>query len=349
VRADDCDYKVVSYRRRFPRVAKKNTSMKTTPCLGIDIARLSFVAALWFEAGQFIKAEFQNHAGGFRRLRRWLQQHGVGLVPVGLESTNTYAEGLAHWLHAQGHRVYLLNPERTACYARCLGQRNKTDPADAVTIAAFVAKHAGTPWQPPSPEQKALRSLTRARQQLVECGKKLRNQLQTADTIAQAHLQSVLHSVNQQLAAIAREVAAHLKAHPRLHQQVQRLMTVKGVGLLTAAIAVAELPPITPESDPRAISAWVGLTPRRHQSGKTELPAHLSRKGNVFLRQALFMPALVAKRYNPLFQNFARNLAAKGKRPGAIVGAVSHKLLRVLVGLLRSETDFDPNWSFKKS
>jgi transposase len=320
-----------------------------TPALGIDIAQLSFVAALWLEQRSLGQRQFENHAGGFRKLRRWLQSHGVASVTVGLESTNTYAEALAHWLHAAGHRVYLLNPERTACYARCRGQRNKTDPVDAVTIAAFVAEHAGTPWQPPSPEQKTLRSLTRTRAQLVEYRKKLGNQLKTADPLAQTHLKTVLQAVNRQLLALARDLAQHLRAHPVLGEQVRRLRTVKGVGLITAAITLAELPPITPQSDPRALCAWAGLTPRRHQSGKTERPAHLSRKGNVHLRQALFMPALVAKKHNPLLRDLALRLAAKGKRPGAILGAIAHKLLRILVGLLRSNSDFDPNWSFKKT
>jgi len=319
------------------------------PSLGIDIAQATFRAALWFDQHRFVQAEFANHPGGFRQLGTWLKRHGVGPLAAGLESTNTYAEALAGWLHAQGHRVYLLKPERTACYARCRGQRNKTDAADAVTIAAFVAQHAGSPWQPPSAEQKTLRSLTRARHQLVECSKQLRNQLKTADPVARPHLQAVLGSVTRQLGALARSIAEHLRAQPALAAQVRRLMTIKGIGLVTAAIAIAELPPITPESDPRAICAWAGLTPRRRQSGKTELPARLSRKGNGYLRQALFRPALVAKKHNPLLRAFALRLAAAGKRPGAIVGAIAHKLLRIAVGLLRSNTDFNPHWVFQKN
>lgn len=319
------------------------------PSLGIDIAQRTFVVALWFDQRRYVKAEFANHTGGFRRLRTWLQRHGVGRLPVALESTNTYAEALAAWLHAAGHPVYLLNPERTAHYARCLGQRNKTDPVDAVTIAAFIAHHEATLWQPLSPEQKTLRSLTRARHQLVAHSTELSNQLKTASDAAPAHLRAVLQAVRKQLALIVRQIGQHLRAHPVLREQVRRLMTVKGVGLVTAATAVAELPPITPATDPRAICGWVGLTPRRRQSGQTELPAHLCRKGNVYLRQALYMPALVAKRHNPLLRAFAQRLAAKGKTHGAILGALSHKMLRILVGLLRSNTDFDPNWSPKKT
>ncbi len=320
-----------------------------TPSLGIDLAQHSFVAALWLDSRCLGKAEFANHGGGFRKLRTWLQRHGVGQLRVGLESTSTFGEALAQWLYAQGHQVFLLNPERTNAYGRSLGQRNKTDPADAVTIAQFVARHDLTPWQPPAPEQKTLRSLTRARHQLVHTSTQLRLQLKTAEPVAQLHLQAVLAAVTHQLSELLRAIKAHLRAFPQLEEQVHRLMTVKGVGFITAAITIAELPPVTAASDPRALCAWAGLVPRRWQSGKSEGPTRLSRKGNVFLREALYMPALVAKRYNPLLRDFARRLALKGKSHGSILGALAHKLLRILVGLLRSKVDFDPNWSSAKS
>src|SRR5438132_1710518 len=135
------------------RVTQKIPPPMNTPSLGLDLARLTLVAALWFGPRRVVQAEFANHVGGFRKLRRWLQQHGVGPLRVALESTNVYGEAVAAWLHAEGHQVHVLNPERTANYARSLGQRNKTDPADAACIAAFIAQHEATPWTPPSSEQ----------------------------------------------------------------------------------------------------------------------------------------------------------------------------------------------------
>jgi len=323
--------------------------MRPIPSLGVDIAQRRLVAALWFEAGRFLKQEFANSPAGFRGLDRWLRQHFVGRLRVGIESTNVYGEMLAEWMHRKAHTVYLLNPERTACYARCRGQRNKTDPADAVTIAAFVAAHADlTRWSPPPPEQKDLRSLTRARHQLVALHAKLRNQLKTAAGLGRDHLAAAAQALAKELVQLGRRIAAHLRAFPALGDKVRRLMTVKGVGLVTAATAIAELPAITADTDTRAICSWVGLTPRRRQSGRTELPTRLSRHGNAYLRDALFMPALVAKRWNPLLRDFAQRLSDRGKSPNAILGAVSHKLLRILVGLLRSNRDFDPHWSTEK-
>jgi transposase len=211
---DDCDYKVVSYSRRLPGGAQKKEIPMNAPSLGIDIAHLSFVAALLFAPDRVLKKEFPNHVSGFRRLGRWLRSHGVGALRVGLESTNTYAEALAQWLHDAGHRVYLLNAERLAHYARSLGQRNKTDSADAVTIALFIARHEATPWIPLTAEQKTLRSLTRTRHQLVEQSTQLTNQLKTVGEAGRAYLQTVLETVRQQLLALAKDIVQHLRAHP---------------------------------------------------------------------------------------------------------------------------------------
>jgi transposase len=67
------------------------------------------------------------------------------------------------------------------------------------------------------------------------------------------------------------------------------------------------------------------------------------------VRNALYMPALVAKRWNPLFRDYAARLAERGKTNGAILGAISHKMLRIAVGILRTKSPFDPSWTPQKN
>lgn len=321
-----------------------------TPTVGLDISLRSFVAALWFGTKQCLLREFSNNPAGFRALLKWMASHCAGAqVRIGVEATNTYAEAVLEFLYRAGHVVYLLNPERTACYARCCGARNKTDQADAPVIAMYVAKHDCTPWHPPSPEQKELRGVTRARHQLSELATQLSNQIRTAEGAGRAALQAALQEVRAQIATLIRQVKQLLRQHAPLRQAIELLMTIKGVGFVTAATLVAELPPITDQTDPRTIAAWAGLTPRRYQSGDTEWRTRLSRKGNAQVRNALYMPALVAKRWNPLFADYAHRLAERGKSSGAILGAISHKMLRIAVGLLRTKSAFDPAWRPKKT
>lgn len=318
------------------------------PVLGIDICLRSFVAVLWFEAGRTLEREFKNHAGGFRALGTWLRQHFAAPVRVGIECTNVYADGLAEWMHAAGHQVYLLNAQRVAAYAAAHGKLNKTDPVDALCVAKFTAQYEGTPWTPPTPQQRTLRSLTRARAQLVATRESLRCQAKTAAGPGGDHLATVLAAVAHQIKQIEREIARYVQSEPTLKCAVARLRTIKGVALITAAVVLAELPPITADTDPRTISGWAGLTPCRHQSGSTERRARIGRRGNAYLRHALYMPALTAKRWNPLLQHFAQRLAERGKTTRAILGAIAHKLLRIMVGMLRTDTDFDPNLTYEK-
>lgn len=313
------------------------------------MAAAQFEAAIWFGEKRSKRAAFANHPKGFQQLGRWLQPHGAASWRVGLESTGHYGQALAQWLHEHGPQVHVINPERTAAYARSIGQRNKTDSADAEMIAAYTAKHELTRWTPASAEQETLRAYTRTRHQLQQQRQQLANQLSSAPAVVQPVFQALIADLDRHLATLEEKIDQHLAAHAVLAAQVRRLSTVKGIGRRTATIAIAELPPIQPHTDARAICAWVGLTPKRHQSGHTERRAHLSRKGNLYLRDALFMPALVAKRYNPLLKTFAQRLALKGKSNNSILGAIAHKLLRILVGLLKSNTNFDPNWSQKKT
>src|SRR5437868_6381580 len=127
--------------------AKKISTMRiSTVSLGIDLAQLSFWAALRLDQHRILKQEFTNDRRGFCQLRWWLKRHGVTRVRVAVESTNVYAEALLQWLYERGHEVFLLNPERVMYYTRTLGQRNKTDQADCVAIASFIALHEATPW-----------------------------------------------------------------------------------------------------------------------------------------------------------------------------------------------------------
>ena len=70
----------------------------------------------------------------------------------------------------------------------------------------------------------------------------------------------------------------------------------------------------------------------------------LSKIGNSRLQKALFMPAIVAHRYNPPILAFCARLTAKGKSKMSVIGAVMHKLIRQVFGVLKSQKPFDPNF-----
>src|ERR1043165_3876582 len=88
---------------------------------------------------------------------------------------------------------------------------------------------------------------------------------------------------------------------------------------------------------------YAGLSPRRHGSGKTvHEKGRLSKIGNAGLRKALYMPAIVAIKHNPVVQEFAQRLRANGKCESVIIGAAMRKLLHIACGVLKHKKPFDP-------
>jgi transposase len=102
---------------------------------------------------------------------------------------------------------------------------------------------------------------------------------------------------------------------------------VPGIGLTTAIIVVAETNGFVLIENERQLASYAGLDVVQRQSGLSAQAARISRRGNVHLRQALYLPAVSSLRYNPQQMAFYARLRARQPRgkPGVI--AVMRKLL----------------------
>src|SRR5580692_9671483 len=90
------------------------------------------------------------------------------------------------------------------------------------------------------------------------------------------------------------------------------------------------------------VTCWIA--PRERRSGTSiRGRARLCKTGNARVRKALYMPAMVALRFNPTLRIFAERLLAAGKHKRLIIGAVMRKLLVLAYGILRSGVAFDAN------
>ena len=125
-----------------------------------------------------------------------------------------------------------------------------------------------------------------------------------------------------------------------------RLQTIVGVGLLTAAVVVVETRPLRDRATPAQVVAYAGLDPAPHESGTSVRGARrISKTGNARLRQALYMAAVSAVRFNPVFKAFYARLVARGKPKKVALVAAARKLLVLMVTLLQQGRDFDPVWA----
>jgi transposase len=124
----------------------------------------------------------------------------------------------------------------------------------------------------------------------------------------------------------------------------QRLMTVPGVGPLTALAFKAAVDDPARFRSSRAVGAYFGLTPRRRQSGQMDVSGHISRMGDETVRTALYSAAFVlltvSKSKCPLRLWGLRLKEEKGLKLAAV--AVARKMAVIMHRMWVTERDFDP-------
>jgi transposase len=313
--------------------------------VGIDVSKEKLDVSL-LRAGKSEGCVVENNRKGFNQLHHWLKKRKATGAAVCLEATGIYSDEVALFLHERGYRVSVVNPARIAAFASSQMRRSKTDALDAQVIAAFGQALQPEAWTPPEPAWWELRALLRHLDDLQQTRQQQVNRLESAQTAAvQSQLQAHIAFLDRQIEAIKRQINDHLKRHPHLKAQVDLLTSIPGVGNLTACRLIAEIRDLPSFDDVRQVVAYVGLDPTRHESGSSVRGSRrISRQGRASLRQALFMPALVARKHNPILHAFANRLAERGKLPKQIIVAVMRKLLHLAYGILKSGQPFDPHF-----
>ncbi len=321
--------------------------MSTVSILGIDIAKDKFDAELLLEERTY-RRTFRNQPADFEKVTAWLRKLSGTPVHACLEATGTYGEALALYLHAQGHTVSIVNPAQIKAFGRSELVRAKTDKIDAGLIARFCQSQRPAPWTPPDPAVRELRDLVRRLEDLQGMLNQEQNRL-TSGTLAEPVHTSLLASIaflKEQIKQLRQQIHDHFDAHPELAQQRDLITSIDGLGELTAAKLIAEFLDLRRFRGARQLAAQSGLTPKPNESGSS-VHGHtpLSKMGPAQIRKALYMPAVVALRCNPVIQALAERLAQRGKCKMVILGAAMRKLLHLVYGVLKSGRPFDPHYS----
>lgn len=319
--------------------------MKTLT-LGIDVAKASLEVAL-YDQTKYQHASFSNDKDGGRRLAKWLKKHKATEAHVCLEATGRYGEFITEYLHGRGYNVSVVNPARIKSYAQSQLQRNKTDRQDARIIAHFCATQSPALWTPPPPAVKELQALVRRLETLKGERTREKNRLQSgiqSQTVLDG-IEAHIAFINEQIAMIEAHINDLMEQNPDLHRKRELLTSIPGIGDLTAANFIAEVPEIERFESAGQLAAYAGLTPRQYQSGSSiHRPARLVKTGNTRFRAAFYMPALAAMRFNPLVQDLVERLEERGKKRMTIIGAAMRKLLHLAFGVLKNDQLFDPNY-----
>jgi len=319
-----------------------NKELDLLPALGIDVSKDYFHVELGLNEKRRNR-KFANRAAGFAELSVWLGKQKVPQVHACLEATGIYSEELALYLQQQGHRVSVVNPVQVKAFGKSELLRNKDDRPDASLIRRFCEQKRPLAWTPPAAELRQLQALTRHLEGLLQTRQQQMNRLESARSKEVVKsLRKLVQYLEKEIAQTEKQISGHIAGHPELKQQSELLDSIKGIGERTIGILLGEIN-FKQYRTARQVAAHVGLTPQNNRSGTINGKTRLSKIGNARVRKALFLPALVAKRHNPLVNSFCARLAANGKNKMQVVAAAMRKLIHIAFGVLKSGQPFNPN------
>lgn len=320
--------------------------MPDTAYLGIDIAKRKFDVALARPDGKVRVKACPNTPAGYTELVAWIARQHPGAVHVCLEATGPYGEPVAEALADAGYTVSVVNPAMIEAYARSRLTRTKTDRVDARLIAQFCATQQPPPWVPLPREVRTLQAVVRRLDALEGMRTQERNRLvaEPADAVIRASIQHVIDLLEDEMATLRARIHDHLDQHPDLRAQRDLLTSIPGIGEATAAVLLAEFGPLTRFRQAPACAAFAGLVPRLGESGTSvRRKPVLSKLGVPALRKALFYPAMVALRHNPIIAAFGQRLRATGKHKMVVIAAAMRKLTHLAFGVIKTGQPFNPD------
>ncbi len=314
--------------------------------IGIDVSKDKLDVVCMDEQRQTQYAQVDNTAKGYAQLKRWLHKRQVQAVC--LEATGRYSEGVAEYLHEAGYQVSVVNPARIRGYATSQLRRNKTDKLDATLIADFCRTQQPEAWTPPPPEMRQLQALVRHLTTLETAKQQADNRLREPAALPPLVVQQLKTQrdlLADQIKQLKQAIQNHIDHFPDLKKQRDLMDSIPGIGKLTAAKLLAECRSVSRFDDVRQLVAFAGLNPAHHQSGSSiRKKTTISKTGKPAIRAALYMPAVSAKRYNPVLKAFAQHLLDQGLCKMEVITAVMRKLLHLIYGILKSGRPFDPHF-----
>ena len=316
---------------------------------GIDVGNEEVVIVISVK-GKARKAKtFKNTTSGHLAIIALLSKLKGG-VRVCLEATGIYHFDLAVALsRAENIEVMVINPKASHNFAKALLKRSKTDAVDAEVLAIYCERMPFEKWERPADENILLKAIARRIAALKKLTAQTKNQLHaltaTEETPALVIEQTkeLIEVLEKQIASLRDSGLEVIREHDDLAEPFALIISIKGIAEASAIQILAELLVLPKELSAKQWVAFAGLDPRAYESGSSvSKKPRISKAGNKFIRQALYMPALVATRFEPNIKGYYDHMINdNGLKKMQAICAVMRKLLHAIHGMLKTNKKFD--------
>lgn len=307
--------------------------------IGVDISKDTLDAHCHPDGNE---RQFANTAAGHKALVAWVRRQARWPVKrIVFEPTGPYHRAFERALSKACLPIVKVNPRHARRFAEATGRLAKTDRLDAALLARMGAVLSLPPRPVPDDSIAELKQLLVARDALVKDRTAAKNRAKTIGlALLKQHNAERLRQIDRQLAAIEAEIQARIAADPVLAQRFQVLTSIPGIAAVTAFALLIDMPELG-SLNPGQAASLAGLAPVTRQSGRWQGKAFI-RGGRAAVRRALYMPALVALRYNPDLKAKYDHLTAAGKVPKVAITAVMRKLVVLANALLKADRIWQP-------
>jgi transposase len=278
-------------------------------------------------------ARFGNDAAGFRAFEVWLPNGPVARIVY--EATGPYHAAF-EMEFATRYPLVKVNPLQARRFAQSKGARAKTDAVDARMLAQMGVAFDLEPSAPISQNMRDLKEMQIARVALITDRTRLLNRIKTQTVaINRRHTTARLNQITRQIRDLDAEIQASIALEQPTARAHQILCSIPGIGAITAAAVLIEMPEIG-TMNRKQVASLAGLAPMTRQSGQWNGKAVIQ-GGRKHLRDALYMPALVAMRFNPDLKAIYAKLRAAGKPAKVALTALMRKLLELANTLVKAD------------
>jgi transposase len=282
---------------------------------------------------------FANTKSGWRALAKWLAAFAPERIVY--ESTGPYHQGMERALASRTLPIVRVNAQRARSFANAIGTIAKTDPVDARMLAQYGAAVDLPVTELNSEAIEEMRGFEAARRALVKTRTALANRSKNLmSALLKRQAKNTRKQIDAHIAEIDEAVQALIAKHHDLAQRYQILCSIPGIGQATAVSLIVLMPELG-TLDERQAASLAGLAPIARDSGKWK-GKRFCQGGRAKLRQALYMPALVALRFNADMKAKYEALIERGKPAKVAITAIMRKLVILANALLRDNRNWRP-------
>jgi len=323
--------------------------------IGLDMACDDFVASIYEspEKQVITKETIENNPDGFAIFIKWLKEHNINSSNsiICMEATGVYSEACAHYLVVNGFKVSVEPPLKVKRAFDPVG--HKTDPVDSKQIAEYAYRYTDELrfWQPKHEIVEKVRQLLTARERFTKQSVSIQNAMKAYEKhivkvplIEKADRQT-LKGIKKHIAEIDKELDKLIHQNPTISQMSNRLKSIPGVGLLLASSLIAMTDSFSSISDYKPLSAFLGMCPYQHQSGKSIYRHPKARMfGPSYARKLLMLAARSVATHNASFNKYYMRKQAEGKDNQLILNNIANKLLKIACAMIKNNTSYISNY-----